>query len=231
MRSKILKIAVILAVIAGAVFFIAKVKNRGSQDQNLQAMKDGIVADPIAKNASLTPDQIAQRLEQFKKAKEAVIASNFDSLQVVNQIALLKQQLGDFEGARIAWEFANIIRPKNSLSFANLAALYHFDLKQYDKAEKNYLISIANDPKDVPTIRNFFELYYYAIKDNVKAEAVLLKAIDQNPNAADLYSLLGSFYKETGNREKAILYFKKHLEMNPGNEAVKRELANLEKGA
>lgn len=228
MHSKTIKIIIVLAVLAGVVFAFSTLKNSGPGDEDLSAMKNSIAADPVVTTTALTPEQIEKRLEQFRTARELVVAANFDTLQGVNEIAMYKEQLGDFEGARIAWEYANIIRPQNSLSFANLAALYHFDLKQYDKAEKNYLISIANDPDDIPTIRNFFELYFYAVKDFAKAEAVLLKSIDANPNEADLYSLIGTFYKETGNREKAIEYYKKHLELNPNNENVKRELAKLE---
>jgi len=226
MKKKII-IFIVLALIAVSTFFV--LKNRpGADEQNLQAMRDSIVSEPAVKTTALTAEQIDKRVEDFRKTKDSLVTENFDNLQLINQIALYKQQLGDLEGARIAWEYANIIRPQNSLSFSNLAALYHFDLKQYDKAEKNYLISIANDPDDIPTIRNFFELYRDAIKDNSKAEALLLRSIEQNPEAADLYSLLGRFYEETGNRDKAIEYYKKHLELNPTNQAVKNAIARLE---
>lgn len=228
--GKYLKIAIILLLIAGAVFAFTKLKKSGDSSPDLRGMKDSIAADPVVnvKPGAMTPEQVEQRLAKFRFARDQVALADFDSLQGLNEIALIKQQLGDLEGARIAWEYANIIRPKNSLSFSNLAALYHFDLKQYGEAEKNYLISIANDPDDLPTIRNFFEFYYYAVKDNAKAEALLLESIEDNPNEPDLYALLATFYRDTASREKAIEYYKKHLELNPGNEAVKRELSKLE---
>lgn len=224
-----MKIVIVLLILVGAglAYFASQKPPDGEQD--LAAMKDSIARDPaVSGNINLTAEQIDQRLAKFRTARDQVVAANFDTLQGVNEIALLKQQLGDLEGARIAWEYAGIIRPQNSLSFANLAALYHFDLQQYENAEKNYLISIANDPDDLPTIRNFFELYFYAVKDNTKAEALLLSAIADNPAQADLFALTGSFYRDTGNIDKAIEYFQKSLEINPGNQAVRNEIARLQ---
>jgi len=225
---KYIKIVIIMLIAAGAVFAFTRLNKPQNDEPDIEAMKDSIAADPAVRADHLNAEQIEQRLAQFRTARDQVVAANFDSLQGINEIALLKQQLGDFEGARIAWEYANIIRPKNSLSFSNLAALYHFDLKQYDKAEKNYLISIANDPDDIPTIRNFFELYYNAIKDNAKTEALLLRSIQNNPDRSDLYALAGGFYRDTGNIGRALEYFKKSLEISPNNEAVKNEIIRLE---
>ncbi len=226
--GKTVKIAIALILVAAAGFFTYREFSKTvPQDADLEALKASIIAEAKITKTDLTEEQRDKYLEQLKTAREAVINANFDTLQGINDVAILKQYLGDYEGAIDAWEYANIIRPQNSLSFSNLAALYHFELQEYDKAEKNYLISIANDPDDIPTIRNLFELYFYALKDNGKAEALLLDSIKNNPEAADLYSLTGSFYQQIGNKEKAIEYYQKHLELNPTNEAVRRELEKL----
>lgn len=229
--KKAVKIIIIIILVALAGFFVYKelIHKTPPEADKLEAMKKIIIADPKVNAPNLTQEQINKFLTQFKNAREKVVAANFDTLQGVNELAQLKQFLGDLDGAIITWEYANIIRPKNSLSFSNLAALYHFDLHQYDKAEENYLISIANDPDDIPTIRNLFELYYYALNDNAKAEALLLGSIEQNPKEADFYSLLGSFYSDTGKKEKALEYYQKALERNPSSEAIKKEIEKLER--
>lgn len=226
--NKIIKIIIALILLAAAGFFVyQKFTGNETADDELEKMKQSILTEPKVNAADLPEDQKNKYLEQYAKARQELIQSNLDSLQGVNAVAQIKRMLGDIDGAITAWEYANIIRPKNSLSFSNLAALYHYDLKQYDKAEKNYLISIVNDPDDVPTIRNFFELYFYSLSDNVKAEALLLDSISNNPTAADLYSLTGKFYADAGNSEKAIEYYQKHLEIKPDNEAVRREVERL----
>lgn len=225
---KVIKIIIIVVLVAVAGYFIySQFQGRAPSEENLEAYKQSILADPVINNPNLNEEEVLKFTQQLKKAQEAAVDLNFDSLQVINDVARLKQLLGDFDGAIKAWEYANIIRPKNSLSFSNLAALYHYDLRQFDEAEENYLISIANDPNDIPTIRNFFELYYYSLKDNVKAEALLLQSIKENPESADLYALAGSFYQETGYSGKAVEYYEKALELNPAKEAVRRELERL----
>ena len=230
--SKTLKVIVIVIILAAAGYLIYnQTRDNAPSDDDLEAMKESIIADPVVNVTDLTEEQKIAALERFQSAKKIVVDSNFDTLQGINDVAQIKRFLGDFEGARVAWEYANIIRPQNSLSFSNVAALYHFDLKEYDKAEENYLISIANDPDDLPTARNLFELYFYALKDNEKAEGVLLKSIEDNPEEADLYSLTARFYDDTGNTQKAIEYYEKHLAINPDNEAVKMEVDRLRSSA
>lgn len=226
--NKAIKVAVILIVIVAASFLVYQqfTGKRQPQDSS-EAMKKNIIAEAKIGATDLTEENRQKYLKQLKDSQETVVKFNFDNLQALNAVAQLKKLLGDLEGARIAWEYANVIRPNNSLSFSNLAALYHYDLKQYDKAEKNYLISIVNDPDDINTIRNLFELYYYSIKDNAKAEGLLLKSIEDNPDSADLYALSGSFYTETGNTKKAIEFYEKVLELNPNNQAVRDELTKL----
>jgi tetratricopeptide (TPR) repeat protein len=191
-------------------------------------MRQSIIADPVLNAPDLSDEIIAKRLEDFQKARQEVINSNFDTLGGLNSLAQAKRGLGDLEGARVAWEYANLISPLNSLSFSNLAALYHFELNQYDKAEENYLISIANDPDDIPTIRNLFEMYFYSLKDNAKAEALLFQSIEANPEQADLYAVLARFYADIGRVAQAIQYYEKNLELNPANEAARREIERLQ---
>lgn len=219
-------IAILILSTVGYVTY-QKVSNKDSADQDLEAMKNSIVAEPRVAVTDLTPEQKDKFLQQLKDAQAAVVKFNFDNLQAVNDVARLKKALGDFEGAITAWEYANLSSPKNSLSFSNLAALYHYDLKEYDKAETNYLISISNDPDDINTIRNLFEMYYYAIKDLTRAEALLLESIENNPEAVDLYALAGSFYAEIGRNDKALEYYEKALGLNPNNQAIKKEIERL----
>ena len=205
---KYLKILTILIILAAAGFFLSKQLGKDQPASDLESMKQSLIAPADIKAQNLTPELKDKYLARLKAAQDELVKFNFDNLQLVDQVAQQKKLLGDIDGAIIAWEYANLIRPQNSLSFSNLAALYHFDLNQYDKAEKNYLISIANDPDDINTIRNLFEMYTTAVMDNAKAEALLLAAIEDNQSepakAVDLYALAGSFYAENGNNAKAL---------------------------
>ena len=224
---KFWKILIVVILIAISVFFIVKQFQGIDIDKELEAMKESLITDPVVNVTDLTDEQLQNFLDTFEKAKQDVIGADFDTLQGVNAVAFIKQSLGDFEGAIIAYEYGNLIRPRNSLTFSNLATLYHFDFQDFEKAEKNYLISIANDPDDILTIRNLYELYFYALEDNKKTEGLLLNSIKNNPEVADLYSLSGSFYRDIGETVKAIEMFERHLELNPSSTAVRQALEKL----
>ena len=229
---RIFKIIVLIVLLGAAGFFLYREIAKPEQTDDVEAMKQSLIAPAVVRDGSLSAELKDKYQAELKKAQDQTASFNFDNLQSINSIAQYKKLLGDIDGAIVAWEYANRIRPQNSLSFSNLAALYHFDLKQYDLAEKNYLISIGNDPDDMNTIRNLFEMYFYALKDNGKAEALLLQAIEENKEnptvLVDLYGLSGSFYVDTGNNQKALQYYRKALGLNPQNEAVRQEVARLE---
>lgn len=229
MSNKVFKIIIVVALaLAAGLFLWTKFVNKPPvSDQGLEVMKQSIIASANVKNADLTEEQKQKFLDELKKAQDSLAQSNFDHLQSVNAVGFYKKALGDVDGAITAWEYANFIRPKNSLSFSNLAALYHYDLQQYDKAEQNYLISIANDPDDINTIRNLYELYYFSLKDNAKTESLLLESIADNPQAPDLFALAGDFYATAGKTDKAIEYYQKAADLNPKNEAIKKEIDRL----
>jgi len=230
-KSQFINILVVVIVIV-AGFFIFKQFNQPAEPiapktVDLTPLKQSLATRPTVGEVELPQAKIDQYLSQYDAALEQVKKVNFDTLQGVNQIAQIKKSLGDYDGAIKAWQYANAIRPKNSLSFSNLASLYQYDLHEFDKAETQYQISIANDPGDISTIRNFYELYFYDLKDNSKAESLLLDSIKKNPDNADLLSLTGRFYADTGDNAKAIEYYQKHLELSPGNTAARKEIERL----
>ncbi len=101
--------------------------------------------------------------------------------------------IGDYSGAEEMWQYAGVLRPLNSTSFANLGNLYTYELKDYVKAEANFKKALSNDPNKVYIYTNFFELYKYGTKDMAKAKAVLEEGIAANPDTSDdLQSLLSN---------------------------------------
>lgn len=222
-----------LIVIVGGYFVFTQFNNGGTttpsgEDPRLAELQESIEAAPVVgENLPFTEEQVETFKGQLVETQQQVKDVNYDTLQGLNTIAQLKRQLGDINGAIAAWEYANIVRPGNSLSFSNLAALYHFDLNEFEKAEEMYRISVNNDPDDLLTIRNFYELYHYATKDDTKAAELLAEARENNPEAEDMFTLSGRFYKEIGDNEKSIEMYEQALVINPANDAVNRELQKL----
>ncbi len=144
------------------------------------------------------------------------------------QLGLLKKTIGDFEGARDAWEYAGIIQPKNSLSFANLGELYWRYLHQYSESEKNLKISLAHKPDDFQTYITLAELYHYSLTAKADlADDVLLDGLKAMPGDQTLMRRLAYLYEQRKEYSLAIQWWEKVLEINPDDQDVIGTISRL----
>lgn len=117
---------------------------------------------------------------------------------------------GDYKSAQEFWEYASARWPTNVASFNSLGDLYMNYLKDYPKAEKNFLQAIKNKPDDTNPYRNLFTMYSETSykPTNTAAEDILKKAILANPKAVDMQYLLAQWYKRLGRKGEAQVMFK-----------------------
>lgn len=146
------------------------------------------------------------------------------------QAGLLKKVIGDFEGARDAWEYMSIIRPLNSISFANLGELYWRYLPDYPKSEANFQIAIKNKPDDVQSYISLSDLYFYSYKEKEHlADDILLEGLKANPDDPTLMKMLAYFYERQGRHADAITWWQNVLEREPDNKEVAAAIEALKK--
>jgi len=158
------------------------------------------------------------------------VKKNPDFLYGWIQLGSIKKVIGDYEGARDAWEYASLIRPLNSVSFANLGELYWRYLPEFSKSENNFRISIKNKPDDVLTYISFSDLYYYSYKEKKDlADDILLEGVAANPDDPNFPRALAALYERDGEWIRAIEWWKKVLEKEPGNTAVAAAIEALER--
>lgn len=172
-------------------------------------------------------DMLRQKLGDHAGSLDA----NPDQLDPWLQAGVIKKIIGDFEGARDAWEYASLIRPKNFVSFKNLGELYWHYLPDYPRSEENFRKAIENEPKFIDSYISLSELYRYSYteKQNL-AEAPLLDGIRANPGSKDLTIYLARFYRDHAkNKEKAIEYYEKFVELAPDNKDAREELEMLQR--
>ncbi|QQG45481.1 MAG: hypothetical protein HYW89_00890 [Candidatus Sungiibacteriota bacterium] len=144
------------------------------------------------------------------------------------QVGIFKKIIGDFEGARDAWEYASLLEPLNSLSFANLGELYWRYLKDFPKAEANLKISLKNKPADVQTHVSLAELYYYSYKEKAEeADDVLLRGLEANPQNQTLMSRLAYLYEQRKEWGKALEWWQKVNELFPGDSDVESRITKI----
>jgi len=139
--------------------------------------------------ANIKSETIMDIQDIIQKLKE-----DYDNMQLWLQLGLLRKLLGDYDGAIEAWQFVNLIRPNNFVSFGNLGDIYSLYLNDKKKAEENYLKALENGPDQIYLYEKVYEFYRYTIKDNAKAKEILKKGINLNPNNSQyLQNLLNNF--------------------------------------
>lgn len=168
-------------------------------------------------SAPKTPELV--RSTDFKntlspEAKTAVLAHldtiikdlEKDSSSFENWIMLgvYRKNLGDYEGAREAWDYAKKLAPKEVVSYNNLADLYHYYLKDYPKSEENWKKTIELKADYVPGYSGLVDLYNYSLTSKKGEIPGVLKAgIAKNPDILDLMVMLARYYQDTGSLSEA----------------------------
>ena len=180
-------------------------------------------------STDIPEEKIKEYQEQLSALKKAIEADP-DFVNHWFDVGLLKKLVGDYQGAEAAWIKAGEIRPANSTSFGNLADLYANFLHEYDKAEVAYEIAIKNSAGEVKNLlfyRQYAEFAFYRLGDIAKTEEILLQAAEANPASSEPLIMLGSFYQDRGENQKAIDYYEQALEIDPEDDLTRDELNKL----
>ena len=108
------------------------------------------------------------------------------------ELGIQRKTIGDYVGAREAWEYAIALRPSGSVAYHNLGDLHAYFLKNNIKAEENFLKAIENAPNDVYLYFKISEFYKNILNDMDKARTIVQQGIKANPSSEELKSLLAS---------------------------------------
>ena len=123
----------------------------------------------------------------------STLKGNYDYLQGWLQLGILRKQIGDYEGAIEAWDFAGVLRPNNATSFLNLADLYAFYIKDRIKAEGSFLKAVSADPQNGFAYFQFAGFYRDILQNVAKAKEILRQGISAGVDTTgDLQLLLNS---------------------------------------
>lgn len=216
MNKKILQIAslVVLVAAAGVLIYRDMKKNQNGEPKTVNGVEmtgDGKVVVQ-SMNANLPPAPPLERsfvplktlLPQIVTAVQNQMATTIATLKKDPKrvdawidLGLQRKTLGDYEGARLAWEYAKALAQNtNIVPWNNLGDLYHFYLKDYVKSEENWKKVIALKPDYIQGYRGLFELYTYSYKEKASQIPVFLKAgIAKNPTSTDLKQMLADYEK------------------------------------
>jgi len=107
-------------------------------------------------------------------------------------LGLDRKAISDYEGAKMAWEYAKLIDLNNFVVRANLGDLYAYYLRDNVKAEENYLEALKQGSSQIYLYYKTAEFYRDFLEDNQKAKEIVQIGLNLNPNSPELQSLLNS---------------------------------------
>lgn len=141
-----------------------------------------------------------------------------------------KSYFKDYDGAIAAYNKANEISPKNTLSWNNLAQLY-IDMGNYGEAERCMLRLIENKPTETQVYVDLSYIYEDGRLPGKEGEAdkILLSglAVEDNQTSSTLMSALAAYYERQHNYAEAIKWYEKMLAINPDRQATKDKIERL----
>ncbi|MDO8481822.1 MAG: hypothetical protein Q7S75_01930 [bacterium] len=157
------------------------------------------------------------------------LSKNYVNFSGWMNLAIQYKTAGDYEGAKEVWEYISKLYSNSSIPLHNLGDLYQHHLTDFAKAESYYKRSIAMDSTQAIDYLALFDLYRYSYKqDTTLAVDILKTGIEhvKGNQVIDLYSTLGSYYKDKNDVANAILYYTKERDAaeKEGNSALVAEL-------
>lgn len=105
------------------------------------------------------------------------------------QLAMYYKEAGDYHAAESVWVYLTNSAPKNPVAYIDLGDLYQNFLKNYAKAESNYLAALKLDPNYIDLYSNLYTLYRYQLNEPAKASAILSQGLAVNPGNQTLLAL------------------------------------------
>ncbi len=164
----------------------------------------------------------------FQKALEI----NPRDAGAANNLGIICEQEARYKEAEKYFLMALKIDSTFPISLVNLGAVYQ-KTGELDKAAYCYNRELRLNPENEDVRTNFFVMYYNSGLDFFKEKKYdeafkqFMLAGTYNSRSAEVLGYLGMLYQIKGDFSKAIEYYRKSLEIDPGNEAFKQNLDNL----
>ena len=231
-KKIIVVVAAIIVIAGGGAWWYQSKKTQPQVEQGSGLPKELQAYESLFKFENFDPNlpDIA-REKYFKRFTNATNALRADpkAFNAWLELGKVHKNLNAFEKARDAWNRLGEVSPKNSISFGNVGDLYAWFLHNPKKGEENYLIAIKNEPGEINFRRNLAEIYAKLMYPNSQdpqqlagqkdkiipllEEAVAKASADVEK--AEMAALLGSYYRDWGDKAMAVKWYRKVLELDP----------------
>lgn len=97
-------------------------------------------------------------------------------------LAMYQKTSGDYEGAKISWQYVANVATKDFVALGNLGNLYAYYIRDNAMAEDYYKQALLRDPKQSYLYIQLAEVYRDVFKDMDKARAIIDQGLSKVPN-------------------------------------------------
>ena len=149
---------------------------------------------------------------------------------IVTQLGSLMASAGNYNEAIRKFEEAVSLKPDYVLAYTGMALAYE-QLKDTTKVVETYRALVSLQPNSVDIIFNYGRALYNRDEkgDRDDAEKIWLGVVAAEPKYSNALYSLGLLYEMRGEKSKALLYYRRVLELNPDNKEIKTKIANLKR--
>ena len=220
-RKVIISIIVIVVIVIGIGIFW-----KYKQESKFSPLEKDVISF-LEKHALLEGDQV--------KLNNAIniLRENPEDVSALITVAEIRQEARDPGGALEFYLKVLEIQPTNIVALSNLANLYNHHKKEYERSAEMYLRLIETAPEQISAYQSLMYIYWHRVPEKYPdMEQILLTAIEKNTDITeyapvDFYSMLGDFYANVEEINKAIKYYEIALGLMPGDESVKIKIERL----
>jgi len=153
---------------------------------------------------------------------EQAVEQKTDDAALWELLGTVRLRGSHFHDAIDAFQQAIHINPHRAAAYINIGAIYN-RLGEFDLAVDYLQKGIQRDRR---SIEGFFNLgtAYRRQKEFKMAISALKEVLRLNSREWDAYYQIGKIYRDQKNLTQEIFYYRKALDIDPGNERVKRSL-------
>jgi len=224
-KKKIIILLIILAVI-GEGIYLAKDYFWSAKD-NLPAGEESWDYEKYL-TIGYSQEQIDKLIAEVERLNSELekFPNNYETFLKIGNIYMM---LEEYEKAEIVFLQAVEAEPNYAPAYANLGELYGSFGEEKLKAVEYYKKAIELTPWRSQYYRSLADLYRsdFPEKEN-EIEPLMLNGAEKYPENKDFYTYLASYFRQKNNLGKAIYYLEAALKIEPDNEILKQELAELQ---
>jgi tetratricopeptide (TPR) repeat protein len=152
------------------------------------------------------PEEVRALLVQNIEKLKSELRTDPTDVGAWLDLAIRYKTAGDFEGAVEIWEYLAAQYPADPVPPHNLGEYYFHTVKDYPRAEQQYLTAITIAPEFPTNYLDLHDMYRYVyLQDSTRAVDILKEALENvdSTQGIDVLIALAGYYNSKGDTENA----------------------------